>query len=200
MSSRLWDIRHDILTLPGHSVLEIGCGREPSLSRFLHDNGRAVTTVDLCLPPDVPWTHIQGPAMDVAMAPHDIIVASHVLEHIQDTGAFLAKVRALLSTGGWFVCAVPPMKPQVVGGHVHLFNLGLLMYNLILSGFDCRHGRFRVRGYNIIAVVQPAVPPPPTDALRHDNGDIELLADCFPVPVRQGFDGNLRGDINWRFG
>lgn len=127
-------------------------------------------------------------------AGYDAVWACHVLEHQVDPGAFLRKARSFLKPGGVLAITVPPMKHQIVSGHVTLWNAGLLIYQLILAGFDCRNARVGTYGYNISVIVEnvEAVLP----VLANDEGDIEKLAPFFPGVVRAGFDGRLP-DIRW---
>ena len=46
---------------------------------------------------------------------------------------FLKKVHSLLNEGGYLAIIVPPRKPFIVGGHVTIWNAGLVLYNLILA-------------------------------------------------------------------
>lgn len=125
----------------------------------------------------------------------DLVWASHVLEHQPNAGAFLVKLRGHIAPGGLFAITVPPAKPQIVGGHVSIWNEGLLIYNLILAGFDCSRVSVRRYGYNI-TVMGEAIAAELPGNLTFDNGDIERLAHFFPLPVRQGFDGDLPA-LNW---
>ena len=91
--------------------------------------------------------------------------------------------------------SVPPLRHNIVGGHVSLWNAGLLLYNLILAGFDCSEASVKQYGYDISVVVQKkeAILP----ELNYDHGDIEVLAKFFPMKVKQGFHGQL-DEINWK--
>ena len=97
---------------------------------------------------------------------------------------------------------VPPWKPQIVGGHMTAWNAGLLLYNLVVAGFDCSEARVSsvyasgpgYPPYNISVMVRKKAAHLP--ALRMDAGDIERLATFFPMPVAQGFSGELPA-INW---
>ena len=121
------------------------------------------------------------------------IWASHVLEHQPNVGLFIQKMHRELVEDGWLFVIVPPSKPAIVGGHLTIWNAGLLLYNLIVNGFDCRDAMVHVQGYNIGVFVRKHTVEIP--ALRCDSGDIETLAEFFPVPVRQGFDGCI--EANW---
>ena len=189
------DFRREIAALAertGGPVLDLGC-RDGSLAAALEREGHEVYTADL-LPLDRDGHHRINVVEDPLPGPCGVVVASHVLEHVLDKGRFLANARAALRPDGWFVCIVPPWKEQVVGGHVNAFNMGLLIYHLILAGFDCTAGSFTRRGYSLAAFVQPSTRPLP--ALAYDAGDIERLDGFWPFPARQGFDGRMEA-VNW---
>lgn len=141
-------------------------------------------------------------ACDLACFPDaafDAVWCSHVLEHVTDVGRALAAVRRVLRPGGRLFIVVPEYAPYVVGGHVAPgWNLGILMYVLILAGFDVRQGAMINHCWHVAAFV--ARGEPPERPLRHDAGDIERLADLFPpgIDARQGFDGDLL-HVNWRW-
>jgi len=125
----------------------------------------------------------------------DAIWASHVLEHVTNPGLFLKKCNHLLNEDGWLFIMVPPYKSKVVGGHVTVgWNLGQLMYNLLLEGFDIKNGHFVKHGYNICAFVQKKNIEIPK--LRMDEGDIELTKDFWPMDIEQGFEGDI-DRVNW---
>ncbi|AMS41165.1 class I SAM-dependent methyltransferase [Aminobacter aminovorans] len=178
-------------------ILDIGSGAGEH-ARIMRAAGKDVTTVSLETPADL----IGDYCATHVLSEFDAIWASHVLEHQPDVGLFLRKCYRDLRPGGLLAVTVPPAKPDVVGGHLTTWNAGLLIYNLIVAGFDCRDARVSAPyasgpgypPYNISVLVlkrRAALPP-----LRFDNGDIETLAPFFPVPVRHGFDGRLP-DINW---
>lgn len=124
-----------------------------------------------------------------------LIWASHVLEHTQNPGLFLDNCWNLLEDDGYLCIIVPPYKSQVVGGHITVgWNIGQLMYNLLVKGFDIKNGHFIKHGYNLCAFVKKSKKLDLN--LRMDNGDIELTKDLWPIDVVQGFDGNI-DRINW---
>lgn len=171
-------------------ILDIGSGAGLQAD-VMRNSGRHVTTLSLLPPAD-----IVGNYLDFNVCkPFDVIWASHVLEHQPDVGAFLRKCFADLRDDGILCITVPPLKDNLVGGHVALFNQGTLLYNLILSGFDCREARVSPvyanapdqPPYNISVIVRKVKAQLP--ALTYDAGDIERLAQFFPVSVSQNCDG-----------
>ncbi|MER8563822.1 class I SAM-dependent methyltransferase [Mesorhizobium sp. M1204] len=180
-------------------ILDVGSGAGEHAA-LIRATGRSAFMVDLAPPAD----HV-GDFMEWRRGHHefDAVWVCHVLEHQPNPNAFLRACLDRLRPGGLIVATVPPMKNQIVGGHVTLWNAGLLLYQLILAGFDCRRARVGTYAdgpgcpvYNISVVATAPGLPIHLPPLRMDAGDIERLAELFPCPVRQGFDGRLP-DINW---
>lgn len=170
------------------SVLDIGAG-EGIHAAFFRDMGKDVYTCDLKHGDYVgKYTSVNIPRK------FDLIWCSHVLEHQPNVHSFLKKIQMDLNPGGYFVVTVPPLKQEIVGGHVTLWNAGLLLYNLVLAGFDCSQARVKTYGYNISVIVKYNLLELPE--LKMDFGDIETLAPYFPMEVRNGFDGNI-AELNW---
>jgi hypothetical protein len=168
-----------------YSVLDIGSGGGAHASYF-RDLSKKVTTISLEPPAD----HV-GDYLDVFVPPHDLVWASHVLEHQPNPNLFLKK--CFQDCGTWFCVTVPPAKHDIVGGHLTLWNAGLLIYNMVIAGWDCSHAKVWTYGYNISVLVKKkqAVLP----KLRMDYGDIEALSGFFPEPVSQGFNGRTLGIV-----
>jgi SAM-dependent methyltransferase len=124
----------------------------------------------------------------------DCITAFHVLEHQLNVHNFLVKIFNLLEEDGVFVVSVPPLKHAIVGGHVSLWNPGLLLYNLIIAGFDCSKARVGTYDYDCSVIVRKkkAILPP----LCYDNGDIDALSKFFPFDAVESFNGSYI-NINW---
>ena len=179
-----------VLKMDFKTVLDIGSGAGQHAYEFLK-HGKEITTISL-----EGYAHITGDYNDqIFYEKFDCIWASHVLEHQRNVGLFLRKCYMDLKNQGIFAITVPPAKSIIVGGHVTIWNAGLLLYNLILAGFDCSDASVKTYGYNISVVVrkgQDAVYRP----LTMDKGDIEKLAHLFPMDVEHGFDGNIT-EINW---
>ena len=147
--------------------------------------------------PDGTHTKAMFAADHFAGVQFDVIWAAHVLEHAEDVGIFLRDIRALLHPDGHAFITVPPMKPEIVGGHVNLFNMGLLAYRLVLAGFDLKRGAMKAEGYNLFAHARRGQLDH-RPGLVFDCGDIESLSHLFPFEVHQGFDGNAITAVNWK--
>lgn len=174
------------------TVLDIGSGPGEHAAA-LRAAACEVTTIDPHHPADIAAA-FPDPAA-AARGPFDAVWACHVLEHQTDPGAFLRAAAAVCRPDGVLAVTVPPAKTALVGGHVSIWTEGLLLYQLILAGIDCRAARVGVYGYNISVIVRNVPARLPAD-LVSGKGDIERLAAFFPLPVHHGIDSNF-GNIGW---
>lgn len=134
----------------------------------------------------------------------DAVVMSHVLEHCPNVQMALREVYRVLKDGGYLFVFVPPHADYVYAGHVSVgWNVGQLMYVLLLAGFDVRNGRFIHYGENICGFARKNASLT-LPLLRGDRGDIHILSShgLFPSPVisRDGFNDGFWGNIqaiNW---
>lgn len=181
------------------SVLDIGCGSGKH-SLLFHEKGKDVTAIDLRPPKAAPFITVEGNYIyyTCAKGEFDCIWASHVLEHQLNPHTFLTKIFHDLKPGGVLAITVPPLKHEIVGGHVSLWNMGLLFYRLVLAGFDCTEAIGKAYDYNISVIVRKK----PSDVKLHDlgfdSGDIEKLQKFFPRGHSwpEGFNGDIK-NINW---
>ena len=121
---------------------------------------------------------------------YDAIWAAHILEHQINPNIFLQKLHSLLHEGGYLTIIVPPRKPFIVGGHVNMWNGGLLLYHLILAGFDCSDAQLLQYDYNIgIVVKKKTITPEPK--INYDLGDLNILKSYFPMEICEGFNGDI---------
>ena len=125
----------------------------------------------------------------------DSIWASHVLEHQPNPNLFLKKLHNDLKEGGVLALTVPPLKHDIVGGHVTLWNAGLLMYQLVLAGFNCKDISIKSYGYNISVVLRKESIKNYPD-LSYDSGDILKLKQFFPEGINEPFYGKIK-KLNW---
>jgi SAM-dependent methyltransferase len=190
-----------ILKLPNlNSILDIGSGNGDH-ALFFAKNNKKVFCVDIH---DSKSSAYEHPNIFFVCADFmgydlfekvDCVWASHLLEHQLNVNLFLKKCISMLHPGGYIAITVPPAKHQIVGGHVTIWNAGLIMYNLILAGTSCKNAMIKQYGYNTSVIVQyEAIKLPP---LNYDNGDIEKLSPYFPEPHNyHGFNGQIYGH-NW---
>lgn len=128
----------------------------------------------------------------------DCIWACHVLEHQLNINIFLRKINKDLKENGILAITVPPLKDNIVGGHISLWNAGLLLYNLVLAGIDCKNASIKKYGYNITIILEKHCIVLPD--LTYDYGDINKLSKYFPKSLGyklEGFNGNIT-ELNWR--
>jgi SAM-dependent methyltransferase len=182
------------------TVLDVGSGAGKHADEF-ERAGKRVTTIDIgesfyyqqraC-----PERDIQADYLNYTFdGPFDLVWACHVLEHQPNPNIFLTKIYNDLRDGGWIVVSVPPLKMELVGGHVSLWTGGLLLYQLVLAGFDCRHASVLKYGYNISVIVKKK-PIDNMPALHFDKGDIERLLPYLPTGLSEGCSGEIF-QINW---
>lgn len=183
---------------PFQTVLDIGCGKEAPHAVLFDSFGKQVTAVDLN-PPEAKFATITANYMEKTIeGVFDCVWLSHVLEHQLDVQSFLVKVSSNLKEGGVLAVTVPPLKHNIVGGHVSLWNMGLLLYRLILAGFDCRKAIGKKYGYNISVIVPKTTIEIDWCSLSFDSGDIEKLARYFPEGRDWGqeFCGDIES-VSW---
>lgn len=173
------------------TVLDIGCG-SGAHTRIFRKHNKMVTPVDI--KPGVEGA-VVGDYAKHDFPQHDCVWCCHVLEHQLNVNAFLKKIHTELKEGGVLAVTVPPLKHEIVGGHVTLWNAGLLMYNLVLAGFDCSNIAIKKYDYNISVILRKSTVVIPPD-LNYDNGDLEKLSAFFPDFVYQAFDGDIQ-EYNW---
>lgn len=174
-----------------NNVLDIGCGYGLHSDIFKAYN-KEVTSTDIA---SLYNSSILGDYMELSFEPHDLTWASHVLEHQLNVNSFLKKVRKETKLGGYTCITVPPLKHDIVGGHVNLWNAGLLMYNLVLAGFNCKHAHIKQYKYNISVIARAEDFTLPN--LYYDAGDIEKLKPWLPEFCKEPFDGNIQ-EWNWK--
>jgi len=176
------------LSLEVDTVLDIGSGAGKH-TNFFNSENKSVTSIDIV---DNGY-NIVGNYLDTEVEPHDLVWAAHILEHQPNVNEFLKKCRTDCLK---YICiTVPPSKPEIVGGHLTMWNAGLLMYNLVLAGFDCKNAKILQYGYNLSIIAEVGNFELPD--LNYDYGDIEKIAEWLPEGYNyHGFNGNIT-NLNW---
>jgi SAM-dependent methyltransferase len=175
------------------SVLDIGCGKG-DLFNNLNERGIKYTGtgVDLMSKELVEvdtFKYIEADFNNwLTEEKFDLIFTSHVIEHNPNTELFLQNFFSFAKEGGTFCLIWPKPKPRIVGGHVHTFNMGLMLYNIIRTGIDCSKVEMYQAGYNlcILGTVKRFELP----ELTYNKHEIETFKSKFPFPAIQGFDGD----------
>jgi len=207
------DGNYDLITFTDNlkfdSVLDIGFGGGGT-SLYFATKGKKVTSIGLNVHTyDYPRDLFDEYKIQVfdsdflnfnSEKKFDALLMSHVLEHTLNPGLFLEKARNMLNDEGWLFVMVPPYNNYVLGGHVTPgWNIGHLMYVLMVSGFDIKNGHFIRYGYNICAFVQKNKTPLPK--LRMDYGDLGNTAHLWQLPVEDLGSGEcMLGEVevvNW---
>lgn len=98
-----------------------------------------------------------------------------------------------------------PYKSEIVGGHVCLWNAGLLLYRLVLAGNDCSSAHVKKYGYNVSVIVEKKSINV-LDRIGYDVGDIRKLKEYLPQNIEYYdeflgrdilFEGNIL-ELNWK--
>lgn len=173
-------------------ILDIGAGFPSYHANDMRSCGLTVITNDFFPENDLVGDYNSLPPLQQQF---DGIWCSHTLEHQQNVGMFLSRIHSDVKEGGLVCITVPPAKSMIVGGHVSLWNAGLLLYNLILAKFDCSQASVLTYDYNISVIVTKKTITLPK--LTFDSPDIDTLKLFFPSELRKSsFDGNIK-QLNW---
>lgn len=191
------------------TVLDIGCG-EGTHSEILLRAGKKVTGIDwgesIYFKKNRHNPNIETIVNDIntwdTERQFDCIWCSHVLEHQPNVNLFLKKINSLLKPDGILAITVPPLSSVIGGGHVSFWNAGLLLYNLVLAGFDCSDASIKTYCYDISVIIKKRNIKLPS--LLMDYGEIELLKPFLPKNLlfdseapENYFEGNIE-ELNWR--
>lgn len=142
----------------GNTIIDVGCGRGWATLEFQR-RGADVTAMDIL--PDKHYKlvdiHAAGIAyrQDLDDTVYDIAWCHHTLEHIQDPIAFLARLRQI-ARELWVI--VPHMSGESYAkGHIHRYNMPVLVEHLRRAGWDIEHGKYHShpKQCNLCATVQP---------------------------------------------
>lgn len=141
---------------PGDRLLDIGCANGGMLEACAAHGFTDLTGVD---PSPASIRHVRergfnGEAMNIAqlspatLGTFDVIILSHVLEHVFDVSSTLATLRSLLSDRGLLYIEVPdaagylthPAVPFYYfdSEHINHFNRSMLETMAVLHGFSVR--------------------------------------------------------------
>jgi len=212
--SQVFDLLN-LLSFDGYkTVLDIGTGKAQIAKWFtkkgfkVKGTGLSVDSYEINLKEENEYENIEIIECNIEQMPFqngsfDIIIMSHVLEHCYNIGLALQEVRRILSPNGILCIFVPPHDDFVCAGHISMgWNLGQLMYVLLVNGFDTKEGKFAQYGYNVSGVVKInncELPP-----IRGDRGDIHIIDNygLWPIPIfsSDGLNDNFFGrvrSINW---
>ena len=196
------------------TVLDVGMGKG-QITRYLSEHGKRVTGTGVAFSSyDLDLAELERYGIQaVECVAHDMpfedesfdaVVMSHILEHCLSVADTLKEIRRVLRPNGLLMVFVPPHSHFVSAGHVSMgWNVGQLLYTLLVNGFEVSQGQFIEYKRSVCAFVWKSSKCLPS--LRGDRGDIHILNDakCFPFPVitADGFDDGYWGKIrslNWQ--
>ena len=217
IDQRMQDIMNIISSLElrkgKECALDIGVGNG-EITKLLIESGYSTTAIGLGIDTyDIELEKIKKQGVNliecsVEKMPFDdnsfdFIVMSHILEHVLNIGVALAEVRRVLKENGKLLIIVPPYSDVIMAGHVSTgWNVGQLIYVMLLNGFAVNGGKFIEYGWNVCGLVGKNNELLPN--LRYDRGDISKLnkAKLFPLPIENAgynddaFTGRIRA-VNW---
>lgn len=181
------------------NVLDVGAGGGNQAKFFVGKGLKVTATVFsvefVNLDKRIDWVKTDICSLPFTDNSFDLVWCSCVLEHTLNVGLALSELRRVLKDKGLLVVIVPPYKSQIVGGHYTTgWNLGQLMYILLVNGFNIKRGKFIKHKYNICGLVRKSDLKLP--ALNYNKTDLEKLKDHFPIRIKHAFEGNIER-INW---
>jgi 2-polyprenyl-3-methyl-5-hydroxy-6-metoxy-1,4-benzoquinol methylase len=179
-------------------LLDVGCGEGEQAYHFA-ESGIKVTGIDIKIPEiehkNISFLPGSWESFDFREE-FDIIWCSHILEHQLNVNEFLLWVKKTVKDGGVIAITVPPAKHIVVSGHFTIWNAGLVLYNLVMAGLNCKDAQIKEYTYNITVIIKKEEIELPD--LYYNRGDLTNLKDFFPnVYINlDGFFGNFK-QLNW---
>jgi len=191
-----------LLTLNFDTVLDIGAG-ECKQSEYLKSHNKKVYTCDYGIGihnVEQSYDYVGDFNKLIFNKKFDAVLCSHILEHQLNVNLFLKNLVSVTKQNGYIVIIVPPRKPFLIGGHVSLWNAGLVLHNLILAGVDCSQECYiKQYDYNIGIIVKNVKNNIENINLTYDAEDItNLLSGFFPssLKARDGMNGDIL-ELNW---
>ena len=166
------------------NLIDVGCGYAPYIELFNNTN---YTGIDILENDGDNFINSEFNQYDFKGQKYECVFTAHCIEHQPNVEIFLRKIRSIIKDNGVLCILWPPPKDEVVGGHVNLFNPGIVLYNLTRIGIDCSKVKCIYSGYTY-GVVGNVSLVDEVD-LIYDKGDIELLAHLFPFDAKQNFHG-----------
>jgi len=195
------EIINKLLELKFSTVLDVGAGLCKQ-AKYLKENEKLVYTCDYGSGHNsidtMNYDYVGDFNILDIQRKFDVVLCSHILEHQLNTHQFLKKVVSLTEEGGYITIIVPPRKPFLIGGHVSLWNAGLVLYHLILAGVDCsKECYIKQYDYNIGIIVKKSSFNIDSLGITYDGGDIDnFLYKYFPFDAYDGFNGDIM-ELNW---
>ncbi|AEF86507.1 methyltransferase type 12 [Treponema primitia ZAS-2] len=185
--------------LPGRRVLDIGCATGALLEK-LRGSGWETRGVEICTPSADYARQQRG--LDVSELPleencypgeeFDLLLASHLIEHLNDPASFVTEAHRLLSPGGRFMVTTPNIDGfqarlfrgrwrSAIFDHLYLFSVKTLQALLVKAGFTIE----KIVTWGGLAAgiaPQPVKRLADRTAKRFGAGDVMLIRACKAGP------------------
>lgn len=169
----------------GSKALIVGVYTGKEVGPFV-DESWVVTGSDLLPPYRDDYKHVRGQFQVANVGrDHDVVLCSHMLEHVDNVGVVLRKLSFVLKPGGYLGLVVPGYPQEALWvGHLTLWTPALLLYNLVYSGWNCKRAEYRTSDdhKNIELVVPNERFDWPKD-LDRGHESIGYLQQYLPVPM-----------------
>ena len=149
--------------LPGSHVLDIGCGPGILLNRLRAAQsckciGLDLSSVAMSLlnQAGIPSVVAQLPDIPFRSATFDAVVATEVLEHLEDPAGTLQQMKRVTRAGGLIICSVPNECLTTEECDEHLHNFDLESFAALLGGLgNVRISTVRDKGGDkLVAVIR----------------------------------------------
>jgi SAM-dependent methyltransferase len=147
-------LEKDLLVKKRPAILDVGCATG-ALLETLRNRGWETTGVEICIPAQAYARQVRN--LDVHALPleadqfpnhtFDVVLASHLIEHLNDPLGFVKEVHRILVPGGCFLLTTPNIGGfqarlfknrwrSAIFDHLFLFSIKTLSQLLRSSGFE----------------------------------------------------------------
>jgi len=177
------------------TVLDLGCG-VGHLFPVLGKRAKKIIGMDMI--PEEQLIHRPPPSVEFEYRRCDVdwserlhgefdaIIACNIIEHVADTEQFLRWFFSAIPEDGAWCLIFPLPKDELGDGHVHVFNHGLMLYNIVRIGIDCHKVEMYNKGYACAIMGKKRTFKVPK--LANGTGDIAKLSSRFPFPAKHRCD------------
>jgi SAM-dependent methyltransferase len=196
----VYDLIKTLNLAPSAAILEIGCSGGPLMQRLRAAGHTDVTGIDVSEPAielaqarGVPHVSVMdGAALEFGDARFDLVIASDVLEHIEDEGKALREWMRVLKPGGQMLVFVPAhsylwSEHDVVNHHFRRYSRQGLVEALERVGMRTKRSSFwnaamylptaalRLGRRLVSGPTSPEIKPGATGDLHHFAGPVNSL-------------------------
>jgi SAM-dependent methyltransferase len=182
------------IKLPIKTVADIGSGGGEHANLF-HKTGLNVTCIDYGTSVYAEKAKLEN-GIDIIYTDflnwktsekYDLVWASHILEHQRNVGVFIEKLISICNPNGYICITVPFPHRNIWGGHLTLWQPGLLAYNVVMCGIDLSSAKI-LYGYREISIIFQLKKFQFPNNITFDNGDVRKLEQYFPIGFKEDKD------------